>query len=105
MASKKPANHLHKYKKVDLSREKDSPYLVYKCTKPACSHYIPLHLSEGKLCECNRCAEPMIITKQVLTGSSGRPMTNPHCPNCIKRKKGTEADVAAISEFLAGNKA
>lgn len=104
MSKSKAANHIHRYKKVNLSRKKDQPYLVYKCMNPACSHYIPLHLAEGKLCECNRCGEPMIINKQVLTGSSNMPMTNPHCSNCIERRKGTTDDVAAISEFLAGNK-
>lgn len=104
MASKKPENHLHKYKKVDLSSDKDKSYLVYKCTKPACSHYVPLHLAEGKICECNRCGEPMLITKHVMTGSGKKPMTLPHCGDCIKRKKGTLDDVAAISEFLAGSK-
>ena len=96
--------HLHRYKKVNLSRDKDKPYIVYKCTKPTCSHYVPLELAEGKLCECNRCNEPMIINKQVLTGSSNRPMTLPHCAGCVKRKKGTDANVAAIAEFLSGNK-
>jgi hypothetical protein len=100
--SNRVANHLHRYKKVNLSRDKDKPYFVYKCTKPACSHYVPLELAEGKLCECNRCGEPMVINKQVLTGSSNRPMTKPHCSGCIERKN--KSDVAAISEFLAGNK-
>lgn len=103
MATKKPANHVHKYKKVNLARDGDE-YLVYKCTKPTCSHYVPLALAEGKMCECNRCGEPMLISKTVLTGSSGRPMTLPHCSECVKRKKGTTDDVAAIAEFLAGNK-
>jgi hypothetical protein len=96
----KPANHLHKYKKVNLS-ETDKPYLVYKCLKPACSHYVPVKLSEGKLCECNRCGEPMIITKSVLTHSNNKPMARPHCSDCIKRRK---EDVAAIAEFITGIK-
>src|SRR5262245_6990151 len=97
----KVANHLHRYKKIDLSTS-GKPYIVYKCMKPACSHYVPINLSEGKLCECNRCAEPMIITKATLTHSHSKPMAKPHCPNCIKRKN--EKDVAAIAEFLAGSK-
>lgn len=104
MSTKPAANHLHRYKKVDLSRDKDRPYFVYMCTKPACSHYVPVRSALGKLCECNRCGEPMIINKAVLTGSSKKPMTKPHCANCTERKSGTQADVAAISAFLAGNK-
>lgn len=96
-------NHLHRYKKVNLSRTPGKEYLVYSCTKPTCSHYIPIHQSEGKLCECNRCGEPMVIDKRVLTGLSGsKPLAKPHCPSCTKSRK--QDDVAAISEFLAGNK-
>jgi len=98
----KPANHLHRYKKVNLSENGNKPYLVYKCLKPACSHYVPIKLAEGKLCECNRCGELMIITKSVLTHSNNKPMARPHCSDCIKRKK--DKDVAAIAEFIAGNK-
>lgn len=98
----KPANHLHRYKKANLSNDSDKEYLVYKCIKPACTHYVPLILAEGKLCECNRCGEPMLISKATLHGSSNKPMSKPHCPNCIKRKE--NKDVAAIAEFLTGTK-
>ena len=99
--SSKVANHLHRYKKVNLGKN-GKEYLVYKCQKPACSHYIPIALAEGKLCECNRCNEPMILGKPQLTGSSGGPMAKPHCNDCIERKKAN--DVGAIAEFLEGNK-
>ena len=101
MASK-VANHLHRYKKQNLSATAGKEYLVYKCVKPACSHYLPMNLAEGKLCECNRCGEPMIITKATLTHSGNKPMAKPHCQGCIKRKN--EKDVAAIAEFIAGTK-
>jgi hypothetical protein len=93
----KVANHLHRYRKVDLGRNGNS-FLVYKCTKPACSHYVRMELAEGKLCECNRCGDPMIITKGVLRHSGNKPMAKPHCPKCIKRKD--SGTVAAIAEYL-----
>jgi|GEM_PF-3609558 len=95
--------HIHRYKKVDLSRDKDKPYPVYKCVKPVCSHYMPMDLAEGKLCECNKCGEPMVISKITLRGNGGKPMTRPHCLQCIKRKKVENVD--AINEFLEGTKA
>jgi len=95
----KAANHIHRYKKVDIGSEKE--YLVYRCMKPACSHYIPIHLSEGKMCECNRCFEPMIITKATLSASGKKPMTRPHCGNCIKKRKSADA-TDAIAAFLSG---
>jgi hypothetical protein len=95
------ANHLHKYKKVNIGSD-GNEFLVYKCMKPACSHYIRIDLSEGKLCECNKCGEPMILSKEILTHSGGKPMAKPHCPNCVRRKNADT--VEAIANFIAGNK-
>jgi len=94
-------NHLHRYKKKNLGVD-GKKFFVYACTKPACSHYIRCDLAEGKLCECNKCYETMLITKEVLTKNSGKPMTNPHCSDCTKRKKVVDEDVTAITEFLGG---
>jgi hypothetical protein len=102
MMPSRVANHLHRYKKINLG-ENGKDYFVYKCMKPACSHYIPINLAEGKLCECNKCGEPMILSKAILTHSSGKPMTKPHCGSCVKRRR--DKDVEAIAAFLAGNKA
>ena len=97
--SNRVANHLHRYKKVNIGST-GKEYLVYRCMKPACSHYIRMELAEGKLCECNRCGEPMIITKDTLTHSNGgKPMARPHCQGCVKSRK--QSDVAAIASFLA----
>lgn len=93
-------NHLHRFKKVNLTRNPDkAPFIVYKCTKAACTYYIRIDLAEGMLTECNICAIPMVITKEVLTHSGNKPMAKPRCPNCIKRK--SETNVEAIAEFLA----
>ena len=101
---KESVNHIHRYKKANLARNGNPPYYVYKCTKPTCSHYVPMELAEGKMCECNRCNEAMIINKAVLTGSAGKPMTLPHCVNCIKRKKENVENVELVNQFLSGNK-
>lgn len=98
----KEADHLHRYKKVNIARKKlNDEYWVYKCQVPACTHYIPLDIAEGKLCECNRCHNPMVIDKITLTRSNGGPMKLPHCPRCIKRKKENIDDVEALTAFLA----
>lgn len=96
MPSKTVANHLHRYKKINIGGFGRPPFLVYKCTKPVCSHYVRVNLAEGKLCECSKCGEAMIIGKVTLT------QTNPHCLNCIKRRR--PKDVETITEFLEGTK-
>ncbi len=98
--AKKP-DHLHKYKKMNISRRPLDEYWVYRCMLPTCNHYVPIKLAEGKLCECNRCHELMVITKRTLVHSGGKPMLFPHCENCIERKK--PADVHAIAAYLEGN--
>lgn len=95
----KVADHLHRYKKVNLGTD-GKKYEVYRCQKPACSHYISLTLAEGKLCECNRCHEPMIIGKVQLNGSSGRAMSRPHCNECVQKKRDKNAE--AIAAYIAG---
>lgn len=90
----KKANHLHLYKKVNLGAA-GKKYIAFKCQMPACEHYIPYHLAEGKLCQCNRCHEPMLLTKAAMQ------LTKPHCHNCVKRKK--TADVDTIAAFLQQN--
>lgn len=96
----KHANHLHKYKKVNLARKKGKDkFLVYRCQVPTCTHYIPLNLAEGRVCECNRCGGVMVITKATLTRSNGGAMALPHCDGCIERKDAdTILDVASFLE-------
>lgn len=89
---KRVANHLHRYKKVNLGNDED--YFVYRCMKPACSHYLAVKLVENKLCECNRCHEAMVMTKEAMQ------LTKPHCADCVKRK--ASKDVEALSKFLSG---
>lgn len=95
----KIADHLHRYRKVNIGT-KEKKYEVYRCQKPACSHYVPLALAEGKLCECNRCHEPMIIGKVQLNGSSGRAMARPHCNTCVEKK--VDPNVKALADYISG---
>ena len=96
MTKSKVPNHLHRYKRVNLSRKFGDEFWVYKCTKPLCSHYIRVELSEGKMCECNICSEPMIMTRIAMT------LAKPHCVNCTKRKSTSNEEIDAIAEFLKG---
>lgn len=105
MSNKNVANHLHRYKRKNIGVD-GKIFLVYVCTKPACSHYIRVDLAEGRLCECNICHETMIINKTVLTRSNkGGSQVKPHCSDCTKKKKVTHVeDVETITKFLDGIK-
>jgi len=86
---RKKADHLHKYKRVTLGK---NDYTVLKCQVPACTHYIRKDLAENALCACNRCGEPMILTKTALQ------LARPHCEDCTKKKYQTELD--SLSELF-----
>ena len=81
--------HLHRYERVKLGK---NGYTVFRCNLPGCSHYVRKELAKGKLCECNRCGEPMIL------GIAEMLLKRPHCNNCIKRKDKEVHD--KIKEFL-----
>lgn len=94
MAKNKKSDHIHLYRKIDLvpkwkvinDPKKHQPYLVFVCQKPACNHRVPVTLAIGKLCECNRCHNPMILDKETIT------LSKPHCQDCIVRKPKHEID-------------
>ena len=67
--------HLHSYKKVNIGN-KDRPFIVYKCTKLNCSHYIRPEFIEGKLSECPRCDSAYVITRNDLRN------VTLHCDKC-----------------------
>lgn len=45
----------------------------------------------------------MMIGRETMTKSSGKPMALPHCSECINRRK--TDDLAKVAEFLDGVKA
>lgn len=92
--TKKKDEHIHKFKKVNISTNPNKPYLVFKCIKPTCAYYISVALALNKLCECNRCHETMILSKDALI------LVLPHCSKCTKRRSGKGDDVEQITEFL-----
>ncbi len=88
-------NHIHKFKRVDISADPKKEYIVFACQQPACSTYYTKILIEGKLCECWRCGDPFIIDRISATHAK------PHCSTCIKRRAKPEiADLADLIEKI-----
>jgi len=84
----KKSSHLHRFKKVTLGKK----FVVFKCQLPDCTTYYRIELVEGKLCECNRCGKPMVMTKIAMT------LTKPHCPDCTRGVSDPESD--ALTELF-----
>lgn len=85
-----PDKHYHTYKRVKGSKEQ------FMCMDPDCNHTNVRKYMVGKRARCYVCGELYIIRKRVLQ------LATPHCDNCTKSKKQTQAveDDAAIDSFL-----
>ena len=93
MKKKKESKHIHKLKKVNLTRNPlKLPYWVLACQEPACSYYIAITLALGKMAKCWICSDPFLIDK-VSIGH-----TKPHCNDCIKRK--VKPNVMKLAELV-----
>lgn len=87
--------HIHKYKRVNISTNKDKPYIVMACQQPGCNTYYTILLIIGKLAECWKCGDPFIINKVSSTHAK------PHCNDCIVKKVKPEvADLMKLTEGI-----
>lgn len=86
-------DHVHKYKRTTLGKE----YVIYRCMKVGCSHYIPPELIIGRISECWRCGEAFEIEK-------GRINVMPICKECRPHKPTSVGDkLASILGVIDGD--
>src|SRR4051812_20440332 len=91
--------HYHTYKRVNLAkpahkkgqRPEKREYLVLKCTKLGCTHYVPLHLAAGRIAGCARCQQPFELDKKALR------LAEPHCHSCTNSK---DEQLLSTIEFI-----
>ena len=76
--------HIHRYRRVNLSKTPGRKYPVYRCTLPDCNHYLTPELLVGKWGSCWRCGEKFIIT-----GDLAR-LAKPHCKKCTREEEKPE---------------
>lgn len=91
-------DHIHKYKRIDLSKKKDKSYLVYKCTNN-CRHYIRLNEALGMQTECWSCSNPTQIDEYHISHE----IVKPKCYTCRTGKK-VDPDVEKLLEMMKGVK-
>lgn len=72
---------VHRYRKKLLGEK----YIVYKCEKPGCKHYISAALIPGRVAECYRCGKPFTVTYAMVR--KGKEMLKLHCEDCTKGRK------------------
>lgn len=87
---RKKESHLHRYERIRLGR--GGNYIVFRCVKVGCTHYVRKEFARGRIAECNRCGEPMILDAPSMQ------LQKPHCRNCVQRKE----DLTKIAEKLFG---
>lgn len=71
--------HIHKYQGALLGKD----YEIYRCMRPACTHYIKKSLGLGRETLCHGCEE-----KTIIRGRADRLPLKPLCDTCRNRKKG-----------------
>lgn len=52
--------HIHKYYRVNLGTRKE--YLVYRCARPGCTHFVRPQLVVGLQGICWDCSQPFYLT-------------------------------------------
>jgi len=82
------AHEIHKYKRVDIGRDKDNPYYVYRCLLPNCNHYIPEKLILGRTSICWSCLNEFVITVPKKL--------KPICVSCKNKKFGKDGETERI---------
>lgn len=68
----------HKYRRRNLSKDKDKPYFVFKCLD--CPHYIKTELAVGSEARCYKCENKFFITARHASL-----VAKPSCPNCVRK--------------------
>lgn len=83
--------HLHRYKRVNISGFGKPKFYVYKCTKQGCSHFIQKPLVIGREAECGKCGNRFIMTAEAAT------LAIPRCINCKQGRVAEDVSVAAAT--------
>lgn len=87
------AQHLHKYRRVNIGRKAD--YWVMQCKLPKCNHYVPMVTKVsvpalvGKIALCNKCNDPFELDRYALQKAE------PVCRDCVKSPNKDKIDKAA----------
>lgn len=91
--------HTHRFQRINIG-QKGKIYLVMKCIKPGCSHYVPMSsksnciLLKGQIGECNKCLNDFILNKRSLR------MAKPICDDCVAHRVGTVERVKDVDSFF-----
>lgn len=65
--------HAHRYTRVRLGKK---DYIVFRCVRPGCAHYIRQELVIGKIAQCWRCDDEFVMNQKTAL------LKKPHCAKC-----------------------
>jgi DNA-directed RNA polymerase subunit RPC12/RpoP len=83
----------HKYRRRNLSKDKDKPYLVFKCMD--CPHYIKTDLAVGMEARCYKCNAGFFITAKHASV-----IAKPTCANCVAKNNKNRAIEEQVDNIL-----
>lgn len=70
--------HVHTYRRFKQGSI-HSPYIIFRCMEPRCSHFVHEDLIVGRECLCYICGKSFILLQK------HKRMRRPHCANCKAR--------------------
>lgn len=85
----KTTKHIHQYHVGKLGKHK-----IWKCKLPGCNHYLMHEFMPNKICLCNVCGNPFVISKRHLRNN------HPRCDSCVVHKVVPESAVEGIGKLL-----
>jgi hypothetical protein len=83
----------HRYKRKNISRDKNKPYLVFKCVE--CPSYIRTELAVGITARCYKCNIPLVITAKQASE-----VAKPICESCVVKTNKTKKIEAEVDNIL-----
>ena len=83
----------HKYRRRNLSKDKNNPYFVFKCMD--CPHYMRTEMAVGLEARCYKCN-----SKFFITAKHASTIAKPTCPNCVNKSSKNRALEEQVDNIL-----
>lgn len=93
-------NHIHKYRRVNISKTEGKDVWVMKCFRDNCTHYTQMHskvscpLLRDVKAICNKCGNSFVLDRRALQ------MAKPTCFACVNHKSVAPNEIEKAAKFF-----
>lgn len=89
-------DHVHQYRKI--TQGKDKKYIIFRCTKRNCSHFVPKDFFVGKEAECPNCFKTFVVGTEKWHMQRAYP--NCGCQTITKTRRKLAAEIESNSSSI-----